>query len=150
VAERPIFSVSVYQMISAEKARFPVSLQCELLSVSRSGYAIAALLWIERSLSASDLEQVFTGSWFPVRRGRGSLEDLPLCSSRLTLRRSSRSSSRSSGLLLSLADVDLELLAHPTPSSSAITSDDCTLDPSEQVRRCSTRGVRSGLTDRRG
>ncbi|MFN8161386.1 MAG: IS3 family transposase [Solirubrobacterales bacterium] len=30
--------VSVYRMISAERASFPVSIQCELLGVSRSGY----------------------------------------------------------------------------------------------------------------
>lgn len=30
--------MSVYRLISAEKARFPVSVQCELLGVSRSGY----------------------------------------------------------------------------------------------------------------
>jgi putative transposase len=38
-------------MISAEKARFPVSLQCELLGVSRSGY----YEWLRRGPSNREI-----------------------------------------------------------------------------------------------
>jgi S-ribosylhomocysteine lyase LuxS involved in autoinducer biosynthesis len=38
-------------MISAEKARFPVSLQCELLGVSRSGY----YEWLRRGPSDREI-----------------------------------------------------------------------------------------------
>ncbi|MBA3301795.1 MAG: IS3 family transposase, partial [Thermoleophilaceae bacterium] len=47
--------MSAYRMISAEKTRFPVSRQCELLGVSRSGY----YEWARRAPSDRALEDAF-------------------------------------------------------------------------------------------
>jgi putative transposase len=51
--------VSVYRIISAEKARFPVSRMCELLGVSRSGYTA----WATRAPS----DRALTDAWLTER-----------------------------------------------------------------------------------
>jgi len=61
--------VSVYRMISAEKARFPVSLQCELLGVSRSGY----YEWLRRGPSDREIaDELLTAKIREIhKRARG-------------------------------------------------------------------------------
>jgi len=56
-------------MISAQKARFPVSLQCELLGVSRSGY----YEWLSRGPSAREIaDELLTAKIREIhRRARG-------------------------------------------------------------------------------
>lgn len=61
--------MSVYRMISAEKARFLVSLQCELLGVSRSGY----YEWLARGPSDREIaDELLTAKIREIhKRARG-------------------------------------------------------------------------------
>ena len=62
--------MSVYRFISAEEARTPVSMCCELLGVSRSGYYD----WARREPS----DRAVTDAWragAPARVGGGGVEE---------------------------------------------------------------------------
>jgi putative transposase len=72
--------VTVYRMISAEKARTPVSVACELLGVSRSGYcAWASRAPSDRALSDARLLEKIREIWQANWHVYGARACMPSC-----------------------------------------------------------------------